>query len=419
MISESAQPIYIYPDQLIAETWPDWVETILSKSPPAKNRNSQGFQELAGIDNSTVRTRAGEAYRMGLLLHRIIRERDEGAGTPKGWDYVCNDKAVISKTGHLSYAIGKALSEHSDNPDIHSALNVLYLLFALSIGTNKGGMSISTTLVYRRVLQCFRADIGASAFDAKYEDYSRFLAAAVFKTLDSPTARPKLVAEYTNSNHITTLILEKQSDNSEHSVTAATLSGKLSGTSSTSMPGINEIPRAKAPLFWASPERGIYSKASKVGSDLFDALIPLDRTALINTGSSILDTALRVDGSEEHLLLENLNALMIGIPQTSEIWGNLMEKLATGVYAALAYLEDTVENLPKPKQFHLHKVVNFTPGLTPLTVEIGKLGMPIIPEVGASVLVQNVEYRVTEIVVQATEFKVTLELTQNSTSVQS
>ena len=85
MISKNAQPIYIYPDQLIKDTWPDWVETILSKSPPAANHNSRGFQELTGVENSTVRTRAGEAYRIGVLLHRIIRVREDGAGTPIGW----------------------------------------------------------------------------------------------------------------------------------------------------------------------------------------------------------------------------------------------------------------------------------------------------------------------------------------------
>ena len=418
MISDSAQPIYIYPDQLITETWPDWVETILSKNPPEANRNARGFQELAGVDNSTVRTRAGEAYRMGLFLHRVIREREEGASTPKGWDYVCNDKTVLSKTGHLSYAIGKALSEHSDDADIHGALNVLYLLFALSIGTNTGGMSVSTALVYRRVLQCFRADIGAAAFDAKYEDYSRLLAAAVFKTLDSPTARPKLLDEYINAAHITALILEKKSDNSEHAVTVSALSAKLSGASST-IPGINEIPRAKAALFWASPERGIYTKAAEAGLDLLDALIPLDRAALSETGNSILDQSLRVDGSQEHLLLENLNTLLIGKPETSEIWGNLMEKLAKGVYAALAYLEDTVQNSPKPKLFHLHGVPEFPPGSTPLTVEITKSGMPVRPEIGSSVLIRKNKYLVSDIDEQPTGFKVTLELAPNPAAEQS
>lgn len=418
MISESAQPIYIYPDQLITETWPDWAENVLSKIPPEENRSSRGFQELAGGDNSTVRTRAGEAYRMGLLLHRVIREREEGAGgTPKGWEFVCDDKSVISNTGYLSYAIGKALSEHSDDADINAALNILYLMFALSIGTNSAGISVSTTLVYRRVLQCFRADIGAAEFDANYDDYSRLLAAAVFKTLDSSTARSKLMHEYINADHITALILEKKSDSSEHPVTAKNLSAKISGKKS-SLPGINEIPRAKAALFWASPDRGIYTKAAKVGLDLLDALIPLDRASLQATGKSVLDQALRVDGIQEHLLLENLNALLIGKPETSVIWRKLVEKLTQGVYNALQYLDESIEGLPKPKHFHLHGVPEFPAGASPLIVEIAKSGIPIKPEIGASVLIRENRYLVKNIDEQGVGFKVTLELLQDSGEVQ-
>lgn len=407
MINDSAQPIYIYPDQLITETWPEWVETILSKRPSETHRNDRGFQDLVGVDNSTVRTRAGEAYRMGLLLHRVIRERSEGAGTPKGWDYVCNDKTVLSKTGHLSYAVGNALAKHAEDPDIGAALNVLYLLFALSLGTNAGGASVSTALVYRRVLQCFRADIGEVIFDARYEDYSRFLAAAVFKTLDSPVARSLLINEYLNSDHITSLIIEKKADSSEHSVTAATLSVKISGAAS-SLPGVNDVPAAKAALFWASPERGIYTKAAEVGLALLDNLIPLDRLALKTTGNSILDNALRVDGSQEHLLLENLNTLLVGLPETSVIWGKLMETLSKGVYAALAYLEETVQSVPKPKHFHLHGASEITPEATTLTVEIDKLRIPIKPDVGATVTIRNIDFHVQVIEENATVFKLTL-----------
>ena len=71
MINDSAQPIFIYPDQLLKETWPAWVESVLSKQPEDEYRNARGFQELTGSTDSTGRTRAGEAYRLGLLLQRV------------------------------------------------------------------------------------------------------------------------------------------------------------------------------------------------------------------------------------------------------------------------------------------------------------------------------------------------------------
>ncbi len=118
MISDSAQPIYIYPDQLVSETWHEWVETIFSECPIGEHRNSRGFQQLVGIDNSNARTRASEAYRIGLLLHRVISERTGASGAmPKGWEYVCEDKSVLSRLGYLAYIIGKALSKEPNNAD--------------------------------------------------------------------------------------------------------------------------------------------------------------------------------------------------------------------------------------------------------------------------------------------------------------
>lgn len=414
MISASAQPIYIYPDQLITDTWPGWVETILSKLPDEEHRGSRGFQVLAEGENSSIRTRAGEAYRLGLLLQRVIREREGPASVPKGWEYVCNGKTVLSKIGYLSYAVGKALSVHADNADINRALNVLFLIFSLSIGTSTGGKSVSTALVYRRVFQCFREDVGATAFDPLSEEYSRLIAAAVFNTLDNPIARPKLLSEYINSDHFYELLLEREADNSEHAVTVATLSAKLSGKHSA-IPDINDIPRKKAPLFWASPDRGMFTKGAKVGLNLLDAIIPLDRAALSNTGNSILYPALIVDADKEHLLLESLTNILAGLPSTSKIWRDLMEQLSQGVYAALAYLEDTTQDSPKSKLFHLHDVAEFTEGVTPLTVELNKSKIPVIPEVNSTVLVRKTAYRVTNINVQSDAVNVTLELGASQT----
>lgn len=413
MISESAQPIYIYPDQLITETWPIWVESILSKCPTADYANSRGFQQLIGSDDSTARTRASESYRIGLLLHRIISERTSGANVmPKGWEYVCNDKPVLSKTGYLAYSIGKALSKNPSDGQLLSALNILYLIFSMSIGTESTGTSISTLLVYRRVLQCFRNQIGVLDFDASYEAYSRWLAGAVFNTLDNPTARTKLIKEYIESDNITTLILENESDKSTHSLTAEILKEKISGAN-VDIPEINKITRHKAALFWAAPTRGIYSKASQVGTNLIDELIELDRSNLSLKKTSILDCVLRVDGANEHQLLENINILLTKNSSTSFEWGNLMEKLSKGVYAALAYIEDTVEQVSKPNQFHLHGAPQVPEDTTELLVEIKKTGMPIKPELGTSVRLHMVEYKVAEITEEEIFFKIKLTISPN------
>lgn len=413
MISESAQPIYIYPDQLISETWHEWVETIFSERPVSEHRNSRGFQQLVGIENSNARTRASEAYRIGLLLHRVISERTGTSGAmPKGWEYVCEDKSVLSRLGYLAYIIGKALSKEPNNAAFKSALCVLYLIFALSIGTEDSGITVSTILVYRRVVRCFRTEIGEAEFDLHKEEYGRWLAGAVFNTLDNSVTRPKLINEYINSDVITTLILEKQSDKSTQQVTAKKLKARLDGKSS-SMPELNEITRQKAALFWAAPSRGIFTNASEVGVELIDALIPIDRASMSEESKSVLDSVLVVDGTQEHQLLENLNDLLSTRSETSTIWRILMEKLSKGVYSALSYLDDTGISSAKPTIFHLHGASDVPPGTQTLEVDIIKEAIPIKPEIGTVVAVQDLQFKITSIEELEKSFSFKLEAISN------
>ncbi len=407
MINDSAQPIFIYPDQLLKETWPAWVESVLSKQPEDEYRNARGFQELTGSTDSTGRTRAGEAYRLGLLLQRVIRERTEGSGVPKGWQYVCDGKTVISKTGHLSYAIGKALADDDTIIEANKGLNVLYLLFALSLGIQFNSGYLPTALIYAWTLQEFRKNVGTEEFDSHYEDYSRFLAAAVFKTLDSSAHQAAFINEYLNSASLTSLILQKSSDQSIHKVTPSLLSAKIAGKPS-SLPNVNDIPSAKAPLFWSSVDRGIFQRAIAVGNDLIQALIPIDQSHWKQHGTSVLTTAIQVPESEDHMLLEKLDEIFKNITTISPIWSLLMEKLADGVYSALAYVENSANRLTMPTKFHLHGISTTPANESFFTVELRKETVPIEPQIGASVMVADKEFRIKTLT--STDTHLTLEL---------
>jgi hypothetical protein len=410
MINDNAQPIYIYPDQLLKETWPIWVESIFSKQPDDAHQNARGFQELSGsTDNSTVRTRAGESYRLGLLLQRVIRERTEGSGIPKGWQYVCEGKSVISRTGYLSYAIGKALSNDDELTEANTALNVLYLLFALSLGIRSNEKCLSTALIYAWTLQYFRNSIGAQEFDTNYDNYSRFLAAAVFKTLDTPDQQSLFLDEYINLKNISTLILEKASDHSIYSITPALLRGKINGSISD-IPDINNIPSAKAPLFWASINRGIFQKAKLAGDALIQALIPIDQAHLQQYRTSVLTSAIQVTESEDHMLLEKLDEIFKKIPNISPLWSRLMDKLTDGVYASLAYVEKASAGMAKPKKFHLHGASYFSDDITNISVELNRHTVPIKPEIGTLVVVGGREFKLKNLSTTDSVFKLELEI---------
>ena len=409
MINDSAQPIFIYPDQLLKETWPGWVESIFSKQPDDAYRNARGFQELTdSTDNATVRTRAGESYRLGLLLQRVIRERTEGSGIPKGWQYVCEGKSPISKIGYLSYAIGKALANDDEILDAHTGLNVLHLLFALSLGIRLDEKCLSVALIYAWTLQYFRSNVGAQEFDENYANYSRFLAAAVFKTLDTLPQQKLFMDEYVNSRNITSLIIEKSSDSTIHRVTPTLLREKINGDSSA-LPNVNDIPSAKAPLFWASVERGIFQKAISVGDGLIKALIPIDQAHIQQHGTSILTPAIQVLNSEDHMLLEKLDDIFKGQPNISSLWSELMEKLADGVYSALAYVEKSSNRLSIPTKFHLHGASDFPQDIDKISVEINKEAVPITPQIGTAVIAGNREFKIKDLMHSGTHLRLELE----------
>lgn len=408
MINDSSQPIFFYPDQLLKDSWPAWVESVLSKIPDDEYKNPRGFQELSGSTDSSGRTRAGESYRLGLLLQRVIRERTKGSSIPKGWQYVCDGKSVISKTGHLSYVIGKALANESTSTEANTGLNVLYLLFALSLGIQFNSGFLSTALIYAWTLREFRKSVGENEFDSHYEDYSRFIAAAVFKTLDSSTHQSNFINEYINSSSPTSLILQKNSDQSIYSVTPSLLSEKIKGDPST-LPNVNDIPSAKAPLFWSSVDRGIFQRANTVGNDLIQSLIPIDQLHWKQNGTGVLTKAIHVSESEDHMLLEKLDEIFNNITTISPLWSLLMEKLADGVYSALAFVENSANRVTIPTKFHLHGISTIPNIESSFTVELYKETVPIKPQIGSSVMVNNKEFLIKTLTSSDTHFMLELE----------
>jgi hypothetical protein len=412
MINDSSQPIYFYPDQLLKENWPAWVEDFFSKIPDTNYHHARGFQELSGsLENSTVRTRAGEAYRLGLLLQRVIRERSEGGGDmPRGWKYVCEGRTPVSRLGYLSYAIGKALSVNEHLAEAKSALNILYLLFSLSLGIRQEESCFSTALIYAWVLERFRRAIGESDFNSKYEEYSRYIAAAVFRTLDDTSRRQNLLIEYVNDVGVGTLVLEKKSDGSIHDLTPFKLADKINGLASD-LPNVSvDIPSAKAPLFWAAPGRGIYQQAALAGSELIEKTIPLDRNHIKTNGTSLLTPAIQLVENQDHLLVENLISIFSRNIELSKVWGRMMETLAKGVYEALAYIESSSNVDSKPKEFWLHGVSSIPGEENSLFIELNLSAVPVLPDSGCRVYVCDRPYILKNIEADDQSIKLALEL---------
>jgi len=74
-MSINSQFLFSYTDQFTKSQWVNWSEGALSQIPENKFHTKKGFQEAIHSEDSTDRTRAGEAYKLGFLKGPIIDSR--------------------------------------------------------------------------------------------------------------------------------------------------------------------------------------------------------------------------------------------------------------------------------------------------------------------------------------------------------
>lgn len=74
-MSINSQFLFSYTDQFTKSQWVDWSESTLSQIPEEKFHTKDGFQKAIHSTDSTDRTRAGEAYKLGFLKGPIIDSR--------------------------------------------------------------------------------------------------------------------------------------------------------------------------------------------------------------------------------------------------------------------------------------------------------------------------------------------------------
>jgi hypothetical protein len=402
MINEKAQPIQFYPDELIGGMWVQWSEKFLFDI--SGEHLQSGFQKLIGSEGAHERTRAGEAYRLGLLKGRLIRERTGGPGLPLGWAALCAGEAVHSRLGYIAYVIGKALSEGSAEESINvGALNVLHFVFALSLGIKSDDTNFSVFLLYEHALRSYRGAIKPNVYENFEKDIKRWLAAAVFDTLDYSDYRDLITQPYVDGTPVDKLILMHKGDDGAVNKVFLTPKELVQLLSDNQM----KISYHKASLYWANPDRGIYSRASLAADTFLDTLLVADQESFASEGISIFSSALEAD-SAEHLLLESLCGVFENHSDLVADWGKLMEKLTKGVYEALRYLEEGIPE-PIPKIFYVHGVGSpIDPAATNIIL-VPKDETPIKPAAGSMMKIGDASFILREIKESGGKFEFTLD----------
>ncbi|MCE2926237.1 MAG: DUF3883 domain-containing protein, partial [Rickettsiales bacterium] len=336
-MSINSQFLYSYIDELIKSQWIDWSENLLSRIPSKEFQTRRGFQELTGADNSFIRSRALEGFRLGLFNGRVISERGGShSELPEGWKRVCSGIPIHTRLGYFAYVIGKALEKKPDDSILNSAVDAIAAIQIMLIAFKYQDRWYSTVNIFDYVRSQYEKALKRTLDNKEI----RFLSGAVFNTLDrtDPTA---LIESYKNNTLLPPLYLIIQNDGGKVEVTPENLEQIISGNFN-----INSIEKLKAALFWSSEERGIYSRASASGRKFLTIFMEIDRALAAAGNASILHGVLESINEKDAAkdLIDTLSLAAHHYPKLLEQWEKIMVRLESGVVASLEYFSAREEN---------------------------------------------------------------------------
>ena len=277
----NVQPVYSYSDEFLKSEWVSWSEQFLASKPPTKFHNPRGFQQIAGGRSSDVRSRAREAYRLGLLSAPIISPRNAPKSTiPIAWQSVIQGNPPHTLLGFYAYVIGKVFLCSLSNDQVQSALNCLVSIATLNFGFLFENRWYSTVLIMEFVRGEARHKLGREL----NVNEIRYLSAAVFNTLES-TKCSHLIDSFAGSSSLDHLYFAVE----DQGLTKFALAD-LSEVVERRIIDVNRVKKKKAALFWARSPRGIYSRAisSSSGNSFLAELTDIDRKLCRQVSTNLL-----------------------------------------------------------------------------------------------------------------------------------
>lgn len=277
-MNRKAQFLQYYLDQLVKSDLVEWVETALSSTPSDEYKTARGFQNLIGATNSGPRTRAGEAFKLGLLFGRLARQQtDPKHQVPSGWQNVIDGKPILTTAGNYGYIIGKLILQKGTNNRYEDALDCLAILTILHIGFEYNGRWYSTLALFEFVRQKLELELKQTLSHTQL----RFLIGALVNTVESEKIST-LISAYSEEVGLDSLWFKVDSQLTKVALKDFGDENKLKDI------GSNSIKKAKAALYWAQP-RGIYTRAKRAScGDFLTAFTDYDRKLIQQGRPNIL-----------------------------------------------------------------------------------------------------------------------------------
>jgi hypothetical protein len=388
-------PLYVYPDQLIRDTWTRWSEQVLSQPQDAALRTARGFQDaisrVEGSVGANERTRAGELFDSGFLRGALVNSRDSGASRssiPPGWELTVSGHDVHSRLGYCAYAVGKALGAPTISSKSSRALSVISAIMCLQAGFRYDDDWIGLVDLFDHVLASYPCPPGATE-----STWNRYVAAGMFCTMDEGPDSDSLVNLLVVSQPVTALKLVRAA--AVDRLSPVELENKIRD----GFP-IASVTPPKDSLFWigdpgVAEPRGLYTVAVTSGHQLLESGISLQREARRlgqpNPFSRLFEQR---EGMERDCVLESLATIFASTNRSREVWSAHMRTLYEGVLEGLQYLRQESGTGAIQRVFHAHGVAEGSRGTQ---LRVPKTSCVQKPATGDRLIVADVGYRVTDV----------------------
>lgn len=338
-------PLYFYFDEFLRTVWVTWCENILLNTGEAKHHTSRGFQEKLNDFSSTPRTRANEAWTLGLLKGEIVNARSGTRDVPLGWEMSFSNDGCISRYGHLCYAVGKALSKSSQSNEepstaIVNALSALSAIAILQFGVATQNQYVLTSSLFLHILRSFTKPDEISQLV-----WHRYIATGMFCTLEHEQKSEGLLNEYFRGELSNELIFSKDSGRID-SFTPKSIKELIFKKYS-----LTDVTKPKSALFFVGSEgnaRGMFTNAIVVGEQLLNYSYDIEKKYTEKKSISPFQAIANKQGGQEvGCVLRDLGHVFDQHELAKLEWRRIMNQLRKGVVESLKYIDgdDRLESI--------------------------------------------------------------------------
>jgi hypothetical protein len=398
--------LFNYPDQAISEVWVDWSENTLSHQHPKKYSRSIGFQLARESKNANDRTRAGEFYRIGLLRGLLVNAKGTSRGnTPFGWQLIQSDQNAHTRLGFFAYALGAAIKRGSKSDLVRNAFELLCTIFLLQTGFRFNNEYVLTSSLFLYLQKQFNIEVA----DVKFQ---RYLAAAMFCTLELPEAAVTLMEAYTKAATVDRLWLVTET-RKEIEVGSSDLSTMITNKKLA----ISNVSPPKPSLYWIGNENntreGLFTVASKRWKSLLTFAADLEREALTSGSESPFRPAiLKPNTGDSGCVLEILTEIFSTNSKAKQEWERAMDTLYKGVLDSLRFLKSDDNFAPAQHVFYAHGLATPAPSDSGIVLEVEKSKCAGQPNEQDLVVIDDRSYSIKQVQSLGDKFKITLALNE-------